>query len=379
MPLVDRGEVLARTDLAELATQICGQPRGNGAGRRWHCPSPRHPDENPSMGIFRSSTGNQRWKCHACGEGGTAVDMLMIAHDIGPGEALRDLARAAGLHPDPVRTSRPVRAASRTVPPAAQPPAREPDPGVEDLVARAAVLLWQPIGDGVRRYLLGRGLSEPVMRANRVGFDPGPRHLSRIAGLPRRGPAIVFPALHPETGTAIYHQLRYLDPDRCGRKYDQPTSMIAPNPHLATVRTPALVPPTTLRLVIVCEGFPDALSVACAGLPAVAVLGVSHAAPTAAEALATRVTAAHPDAAFAVCFDADEHSERPGKRPAGRIAAGQLGAQLARRGATTARLLPPGGCKDLNEWWQADPAGLTRELSGTAGMFGPAFELVAAP
>jgi hypothetical protein len=117
--------------------------------------------------------------------------------------------------------------------------------------------------------------------------------------------------------------------------------------------------------VIVCEGFPDALSVAHTGLPSVAVLGVSHAAPFGAQALAHRLASDHPGAAFAVCFDADEHAGNPSKPPAGRIAAGRLAAQLASRGITVARLLPPHGCKDLNDWWQADPDTLADHLTTT--------------
>ncbi|SNQ46595.1 hypothetical protein FRACA_1480003 [Frankia canadensis] len=73
---VDRDAVLDRTDLAALATEICGDPQGRGRGARWHCPNPAHPDEHPSMGIYQGFQGRWRWKCHACGEGGTAVDLL---------------------------------------------------------------------------------------------------------------------------------------------------------------------------------------------------------------------------------------------------------------------------------------------------------------
>jgi DNA primase len=368
MAFIDRDEVLERTDLAELATEICGPPRGAGAGRRWHCPNPNHPDEHPSMGLYRRARGHQRWKCHACGEGGTAVDMLMISTGMGPGPALRELARAAGFHVDPIgapQPARPKRPSPQTRQSASSPD-REPDPAVEEFVARAAALLWQPIAQGARQHLHARGLTDPVLHSNRVGFDPGPDHLPRPDGLPRRGPGIVYPALRPRTGTAVYYQVRYLDPARAGRKYDQPIAGVAPNPQLATVRVPPTAPQAPpRRLVIVCEGFPDALSVAHTGLTSVAVLGVSHAAPFRAQALAARLASDHPGAAFAVCFDADEQAGNPSKLPAGRIAAGRLAAQLASRGITVARLLPPPGCKDLNDWWRADPDALADQLTAT--------------
>jgi len=376
MPLIDRDEVLQRVDLVELATELCGMPRGRGAGRKWHCPSPNHPDEHPSMGVFRSTRGHQRWKCHACGEGGTAVDLLMISSGLGAGDALRDLARSVGLDPTPIGGSPPPR--QRPKPPTRQPaPAlpREPSTAVEAFVARAAELLWQPIGSGARAHLQARGFAQHVLHANRVGFDPGPRPLPRPDGLPRRGPGIVYPALRPGTGVAVYYQVRYLDPGRSGRKYDQPVAALAPNPHLTTLRnddTPPDRPPAPL--VVVCEGFPDALTAAHTGLTAVAVLGVSHASAFSADALASRLLGAHPGTAFAIYFDADDHAEKPGKPPAGQIAAGRLAAHLADRGATVARLVPPAGFNDLNEWWQADPNALIRELIDTSAMLAPAPE-----
>ena len=117
-----------------------------------------------------------------------------------------------------------------------------------------------------------------------------------------------------------------------------------------------------------CEGFPDALTVAHTGLPSVAVLGVSHASASSAEPLADRLVQDHPGAAFVVYFDADDHAGKTATLPAGQLAAGRLAAQLAHSGATVARLLPPEGIKDLNDWWQADPAALTRELTGTADL-----------
>jgi hypothetical protein len=367
MPLVDRDEVLARNDLAELATEVCGIPHGRGAGRRWHCPNPNHPDEHPSMGVYRSTRGYQRWKCHACGEGGTAIDLLMISGGIGPGEALRDLARAAGLDPDPPGSGLlrwPTPLPPRPASPPPTPVAQQPDPAVEELVRRAAELLWQPIGDGARRHLRARGFNDLLLHANRVGFDPGPRHLPRPDGLPRRGPGIVYPALQPTTNTAIYYQLRYLNPKRAGRKYDQPRAHLAPNPHFTAVRGVMTDPG---GLVVVCEGFPDALTAAHAGLPAVAVLGVSHASSHGARALAEQLARSHPGVAFAVYFDADEHGDRSAtKLSAGRIAAGHLAANLAEMGAMVARMLPPPGHKDLNEWWQHDPDAVTTELTGTA-------------
>jgi hypothetical protein len=360
MPRLDREELLARTDLAALATEVCGEPRGRGRSARWHCPNPDHPDAHPSMGIYRRGRGPARWKCHACGEGGTAVDLLMISAGVGAGEALRELARTAGLTP-PEPAQRPHGRPRALQPPpgtamptvAAPPPA--PDPSVERFVAAAAEMLWQPVGDVARRHLRARGFAEDLLRANRVGFDPGPALLPRPGGLPRRGPGVVFPALDPVSGTAVYFQVRSLSPRFAAeRKYDQPVVQLAPNPRLAAVRVSGT---PVLGLLVICEGFPDALTVAQAGLPAIAVLGVSHAGPENAGDLARRILTDHAHPAYAVCFDSDVRGVQ---------SAARLADRLARLGATVARLVPPAGHKDLNDWWQANPQELARQLGDTS-------------
>ncbi len=355
MALVDRAEVLARIDLAELASEICGPPVGRGRSARWHCPNPDHPDQHPSMSLYNGKHGDRRWKCHACGEGGTAVDLLMITSRLDAGQALRELASRAGLHT--AQDTRPMRAT--TVPARSAPAVRSRavqrlSPAIEGFVAQTAELLWQPAGEGARRHLLRRGLTEQVLRANRVGFDPGPRHLPRLKGLPYHGPGIVYPVLDP-TGLAIYYQLRYLDPTTAAaRKYDQPIAELASNPKLARIRSHTTPRPGPL---VVCEGIPDALSAAHTGLPAVAVLGVAHAGADSAPALAALLTSTHPASAYLVAFDAD---------PPGTSAAHRLAAHLAVRGATVARVAPPLDTPDINAWWQADAAALTRQLTATA-------------
>jgi hypothetical protein len=269
--LVDRADVLARTNLAELATELCGPPTSQGRSAKWHCPNPDHPDQHPSMSVYPGRRGHPRWKCHACGEGGTAVDLLMITTRVDAGQALRDLANRAGL-----ASRRPAQTLPRTTPapPPEPPPAQRPSPHIEAFVARAADQLWQPAGAPARRHLHERGLAEPILRANRVGYDPGPAHLPRPRGLPRQGPGIVFPVLDPD-GLAVYYQLRYLsEQTAAARKYDQPTVDLAPNPKLARIHTPT---PAHLGVLVVCEGIPDALTVAHTGLPAAAILGVAHA------------------------------------------------------------------------------------------------------
>ena len=359
MGRLDRDELLARTDLEQLVTEISGTPRGRGRGARWHCANPDHPDENPSMGIYTGKRG-QRWKCHACGAGGTAIDLLMIAGAVPAGEAIHDLARRLGIDPPQAQPTS-IRVTVDRRAPAAKPArvvATIADPAIDDFVAAAEQLLWEPVGQFARRTLAERGFSERILRANRVGFDPGPGFLPRPEGLPRSSPGIVYPVLEPATGRAVYYQVRTLSPSKAAdRKYDQPTAERAPNPKLAVIQTTH--PPTTLTIVT--EGIPDGLTVAEAGLSAIAVLGVSHAAADSVDSLARLILSRGPAAGYAICFDPDTAGLGSGARLAG---------QLAQHGVNVARLLPPEPNRDLNAWWQADPEALKMELAGTVAVLG---------
>jgi hypothetical protein len=56
-----------------------------------------------------------------------------------------------------------------------------------------------------------------------------------------------------------------------------------------------------------------------------------------------------------VCFDTDARAAE---------AALRLTSRLAPTGATVARLVPPPGQKDLNDWWRSDPDAVAHELTG---------------
>lgn len=351
----DRNEVLARTDLATLATEICGPPTGHGRAAKWHCPNPDHPDTHPSMTVFDGQRG-QRWKCHACSEGGTAIDLWMISQHTSVGDAIAALGERCGattaVRPGEAgpRLTHLLAAAAPTRATHAPPP---PDPGVFDVrvesyVASASALLWGAQGAGALQWLHQRGFGDAVLRANRVGYDPGPRSLRRPKGLPHRGSGIVLPILGPGEH-AIWAQTRYLDPVGAGRKYDSVVSDIAPNPRVATIRTPQAPRP---GVVVLTEGIPDGLTVAHTSVQPVAVVGTGNTGPDVAQ----RLHAAFPHAAFVVAFDNDT---------AGRTTGPKLGAHLADLGHRVVATSAQEPHKDLNDWWRADPAALTEHLDAS--------------
>ena len=329
----DRDELLARTDLAALADELLGWHKGNGCGARWPSPVPGHDQtgRTPPMSIFVDHRGTQRWTCFATGARGTAIDLVAVARTCSVADAIDALARRAGLDPTPTPTAVP---APRAAPPAPHEPAPlpAPSPVIEAHVAACERLLWTPPGAQVRTWLGDeRGFSHDVLRHNRVGADPGRRHLRRPSGLPRAGPAAILPALDTG-GRAVYFQARYVcvPPER--DKFDNPVARLAANPRTTLIRA-ASPRPGAERVVLVCEGIPDALTAATAGFDAWAVFG-----------------AGYPDARVAARIDADGRgivSAFDGDA-AGRPGSERLHQLLAARGRRVGSLAL--GVGDLGDW-----------------------------
>lgn len=354
--MFDRDGLLAKVDLAALADELLGPRRGTQRSGSWPCPNATHAQtgRTPPVTVFAGKRGEQRWTCHGCGAGGTAIDLVMAVRGVGVRPALEFLATGpAASGPRPA-----VRAFESPVP-------RLPDPqALADLhayVAECARRLWLPSGSAVRAWLAEeRGLPPAVLAANLVGADPGPGLQSRPGGVPRRAGA-VFPVI--EDGRAVYAQLRRLHPPPGQPRYLSVANRLAPKPGLARYR-PAQ---GTDGVLIVTEGPTDALAAAAAGFEAAAVFGAGAAGRGAADALAAC------GQAIVLAFDADE---------AGRTATERLGVLLRERGCRPLVLAVPDEAGDLAAWlarstdWPRTLAAAIRLASvgrnrGAAVAFGP--------
>lgn len=327
----DRNDVLSRTRLPDLCDETLGPRRGRGPSASWPCPDPGHgpqTGQTPPVTVFGTRDGTERWRCHACGAGGTAVDLVMRLDGVGFREALDRLGQRIGA-PEAER--------ARVVPlrPSGPVPPVEVSPAVDAYVSSCEAWLWGPGGRAFRRFLAARGLGEEVLRANRVGADPGPRALPRADGLPKGGAAVVLPLLDA-AGRAVYLQARYLQPR--DRKYDNPAGSLVPvSPRLGEVRLPG--PATRADVALVCEGIPDALTAAQAGWRSVAVLGAGLPDERVARAISERF----PTETLVIAFDAD-HRGHAGAKHLGRLL------DRADAGARTVMLDLPDGAGDINAW-----------------------------
>jgi DNA primase len=326
---VDRDEVLARTDLAGLLDELCGPREGSGHRARWHCPMPDHPDEHPSVTVSQDRRGTQRWHCWSQGHSGTAIDALVAGRGMSVGDAFEELAQRSGVVGD-----RPLaRRVTRSEPP---PRFTRLAAAVLGYVAICESTLFEPAGQRVLEYLVDvRGLDSDVLRANRVGADPGNLRMSRQAGLTKGAPRAVFPALDHER-QVTYFQARPIDTIPGRPKYLNPSGEYGRNPgHGWTVPGRG----GDAEPIVICEGFPDAYIANSAGYTAVAVLGTGNATDALAERLAPRLRGRP----VLLALDGDD---------AGRLATQHLRVGFERCGIMVVEFpLPPG--TDLNSWVQS--------------------------
>ena len=332
--MLDRDRIVEATDLAALADELLGPHRGTTRSPAWTCPNPQHAQSGrtPPVSVFRSTGGEERWHCHGCGIGGSAVDLVIATRGTTVREALEELGRRVGVR-EPW-----------SLPRVLQRPRPAVDPDVGDLAGLAGYVeecarrLWQPGGRPVRRWLTEiRGIPEDVLARNGIGADPGRRRQDRPEGMPSTGWAAVLP-VH-EDGRPVFAQLRAISPLPDRPRYLNAASRLAPNPRVGIYEPVRAVGPC----VIATEGVLDALSANAAGFRAAAVLGAGLAASgrrrSSEDQLAARVARA--GAAVIVAFDADE---------AGRHGAAQFMGRLRDCGVSARRLHVPEDAGDLNAW-----------------------------
>ncbi|HRE01052.1 MAG TPA: toprim domain-containing protein [Ilumatobacteraceae bacterium] len=337
-------DVLNRTDLDRLLDELAVPATHQIRGRRWHCPLPNHDDQHPSVTVHVDHRGHERWRCWSGDDShrGDAIDLVALTQHVPKGEAVDWLARRAGMTPDkplpPIRR-KPKPTAARAVP---------LNPIVVEYATACERILWSGGGRQVREWLHGRGFDDELLSANHIGADPGRQMLRRRRGLPYGATVgAVFPALDP-AGRIRYLQTRYLEPGR-GPKYDNPAASLGSNPRVAWTR-PTHAPQT--NVLVICEGIPDALTAAGAGLRSVAVLGSQ--APD--QSVASRI------ASYADKYELHAVAVVDNDDP-GRAWGERLTGLLAEHGVEPDVIEPPNPGCDLNAWAASEPEWTSQLLS----------------
>ena len=96
----DIRQIREANDLVELFSE---RTRVQRRGRDFWCCCPFHQEKTPSCKIDPST---QTWHCFGCGEGGDAITYIEKLDDVGFVDALRFLARRAGIELKETETDR---------------------------------------------------------------------------------------------------------------------------------------------------------------------------------------------------------------------------------------------------------------------------------
>ena len=258
----DRDAILDRIDLPALADDVLGPHHGRGTERSWPCPDPRHGPQTgrtPPVSIFTGRSGIQLWHCHACGAGGTAIDLVITTHDMRIRDAIDWLAQRAGIDPhDTVRPS--------TTTTTAQPDIARASTATRGKRGSARVrrgLRAAPVV-GARRPLARLAPSTRVRR-RRVAREPRRRRPRPAPPCPRaRSPATRARRRVPR---AHRRPRARLPAGPLPRRRTRRTQVRQPrrrtwHPTLASRSCTRLAPAPADGALVVCEGLPDALTVA---------------------------------------------------------------------------------------------------------------------
>lgn len=284
-------ELLDRTSLAELLTSLSGPPTGHGRNTRWACFAADHVDEHPSVSMFIDRRGVERWKCWSDGRAGTAIDAVMIAHDLDTGAAIRWLGEHHGNLPPTER--QPTHRARH----------RELSRSIRAWVNECEHQLWRPAARAGLNWLHTRGLNDEVLEANRIGYNVArptarPTRITEFSG--------VTVCSFDRRGELIYVQLRLIH--RNGRgKYKNPADVAQP---------PVSFPrggPTDGPLVVA-EGVLDGLIVTQAGYRCAALASTVSVPWAATSTVAEQIAEHAAGAPIIIALDGDQGGRSATKR-----------------------------------------------------------------
>jgi DNA primase len=325
LPLLPRekvSEVRDRTNIVEVIKRHVELKRAGTASWKGLCPF--HAEKTPSFHVHES---RQFFHCFGCGEKGDVLSFVTKVEQVSFMEALRSLARDAGVEL-PEKSLSP---AERQALAEAESEREMMFRAVESAVAFFEEQLRGPVGANARAYIESRGITPEVVARFRLGYAPAgwnqlERHLAAqriptaiaeqlgLLGVNERGrydffrDRVMLPVLDRQKRPVGFSS-RLLDPNAKDRKYvNSPDSPLFHKKELLYGLAAAQDPIRRGREALIVEGNFDVLSLHVAGLDhAVAPMGTALTSEqiTMLGRMADRVV---------VVFDGDEAGERAARK-----------------------------------------------------------------
>jgi DNA primase len=148
-------DIRAATDIVDLVGRFVNLRK---AGTRWKGLCPFHAEKTPS---FTVNPQKNIFHCFGCGVGGDAFGFVMRQDRLSFPEAVRSLAKSAGIALPEERGA------------TGGDSGREALMRVMDLAGRFyAETLWKPAGERARAYLAGRGIDTDIAKHFGLGYAP---------------------------------------------------------------------------------------------------------------------------------------------------------------------------------------------------------------
>ena len=297
------------------------------AGREWKGCCPFHQEKSPSFYI---NDGKAFYHCFGCGVHGDIITFAMQANGLQFPDAVETLAREAGLEVPQRTQESPQQQDARAHLYAA----------IDAAAAWFASQLYAPAGAKALTYLQQRGLTEDTIAAWRLGYAPDDAQGLRNHLVPKgftekelesvglwrtrddgsggygffRG-RVIFPVTD-RRGRTVAFGGRVLDgaPKDAPKYINSPEHLLFKKGELLYGQVAAVPKPQQSRAdrLLLVEGYMDVISLAQAGLPAVAPLGTALTEPQ----LAVLWQLARPrdNARPVLCFDGDNAGRRAAAR-----------------------------------------------------------------
>lgn len=146
-----------RCDIVDVVSSYVTLKR---AGSNYSGLCPFHSEKTPSFVVFPST---QSFHCFGCGAGGDVITFVMRAENIDYSSALEFLANRCGITLPDDRRDPGDRGVSRK---------RIFDMNRDAAQFFRAMLFDDAIGAEARKYLVGRGLSQPIIKRFGLGYSP---------------------------------------------------------------------------------------------------------------------------------------------------------------------------------------------------------------